>query len=56
MVSEGKDKAVLIVNPYMINVHEEEHLANIATYYEIGESKELKMLQGSIVYYELTRK
>jgi nucleotide-binding universal stress UspA family protein len=56
MVSEGKDKAVLIVNPYMINVHEEEHLAKLAPYYEIGERKEVKLLQGSIVYYELTRK
>lgn len=56
MVSKGKDKAVLIVNPYMINVHEEEHLAKLAPYYEIGERKEVKLLQGSIVYYELTRK
>ena len=55
-VSEGTDKAVLIVNPYMINVHEEEHLAKLAPYYEIGERKEVKLLQGSIVYYELTRK
>ena len=56
MVSEGKDKAVLIVNPYMVNVHEEEHLAKLEPYYEIGERKEVKLLQGSIVYYELTRK
>ena len=56
MVSDGKDKAVLIVNPYMINVHEEEHLAKLEPYYEIGERKEVKLLQGSIVYYELTRK
>jgi len=40
----------------MINVHEEEHLAKLAPYYEIGERKEVKLLQGSIVYYELTRK
>ena len=46
MVSEGKDKAVLIVNPYMINVHEEEHLAKLAPYYEIGERKEVKTVAG----------
>lgn len=29
---------------------------SLRLYYEIGERKEVKLLQGSIVYYELTRK
>ncbi len=56
MVSEGKDRAVLIINPYMVSVSETDNLEKLAPYYEIGERKEVKLLQGGIVYYELTRK
>lgn len=49
-------KAVLVINPYMKLVDEERCLLFITEAYHIGERKEIKTFQGSIMYYELERK
>ena len=51
-----KKNAILVCNPYWIDVDAEEEADSLSRYYNVSEQKVAKTMQGSIYYYELTKK
>lgn len=55
-VSELKERAVLVFNPYWLHVNIQDKIKEISKYYDLSEEKTAGTFQGSIIYYELTLK
>lgn len=51
-----KEQAILVVNPFWMQVDMDEEMAVTGCWYEIGAKQVVETPQGSVIYYRLTKK